>query len=153
MEVSELPSLKSLRKLILMILTRDVAHSGHDLKLCSFSVGCSTILLEELYSCMPKLLPTDWADCWSHMEISQRKKPNIPFCACWIRFHRDPSRNFCTLAPHLALLSRWSWTQLPQQKHRPTRPHLNVLEAKTRLFLLSPRVIFMLNDNRLSQFA
>lgn len=39
MEVSELSFLKSLRKLILLILMRDVAHSDQDLGLGSFSAG------------------------------------------------------------------------------------------------------------------
>lgn len=107
MKVSELPSLKSLRKLILMSLMRNIAHSDQDLKPCSFSCRIPECLsYRELHSCMPKFLPIDQADYWPHTEISQGKKPNIPFSARWIRFPWDPFRNFCTLAPNVVLQSK-----------------------------------------------
>lgn len=156
MKVSEWPSLKSLRKLILMILRRDVAHSDQDLKLCSFSVGRSnippkrtTLLCAQVpfnrpgwllvtYGNIPRK-ETDYSLLCKLGQVSLGSFQKFPYFG----YSSSPSEQ----------MDPQSRAQLPQQKHRPTRPHRNVLEAKMCLFLPSPRVIFMLNDNRLSQFA
>lgn len=100
MEVSELSFLKSLRKLIFMILMRDVAHSD---QISNFVVS-----QQEDWISPKRTTSSVQADCCSHMEISQGKQPNTPLCASWIRLHWDPFRNFCSWALNPVLLSRWT---------------------------------------------
>lgn len=100
MEVSELSFLKSLRKLISMILMRDAAHSDQDLELWSFSAGCLNIPPKETTLLCAQSLTRLTAP---HRAVtSEQIYRNIPskatkyssFCATWITLHWEPFRNF-----------------------------------------------------------
>lgn len=78
MEVSELSFLKSRRKLILMILMRDVAHSDQDLKLCSFSAGCLNIALKgATLLCAQALTRLTAAHIWKYPKETKQIFPFV----------------------------------------------------------------------------
>lgn len=78
MEVTDLSFLKSLRKLILMILMRDVAHSDLYLKLCSFSAGCLNIPPKRITPLCAQALPRlTAAHIWKYPKESSQILPFV----------------------------------------------------------------------------